>query len=42
MFRKLFFVFPLVISAYSFAQDAESSDADVEEVITVGSQIKGR
>ena len=40
MFRKLLLVFPLVITAYSFAQD-ESSDANVEEVITVGSQIKG-
>ena len=41
MYKKLFFVFPLVISTYSFSQDAESKDSDVEEVITVGSQIKG-
>ena len=41
MYKKLFLVFPLVISTYSFSQDAESKDLDVEEVITVGSQIKG-
>jgi outer membrane cobalamin receptor len=30
----------LVISAYSFAQD-NAAEIDVEEVVTVGSQIKG-
>ena len=41
MFKKLLFVFPLVISTYSFAQESSADDASVEEVITVGSQIKG-
>ena len=40
MFKKLLFIFPLVISAYSFAQD-NAAEVDVEEVVTVGSQIKG-
>jgi outer membrane receptor protein involved in Fe transport len=40
MLKKLLFIFPLVISTYSFAQD-EAADSDVEEVVTVGSQIKG-
>jgi outer membrane receptor protein involved in Fe transport len=40
MFKKLLFIFPLVISAYSFAQD-NAAEIDVEEVVTVGSQIKG-
>ena len=40
MLKKLLFIFPLVISTYSFAQD-EATDSDVEEVVTVGSQIKG-
>ena len=42
MFKKLIFIFPLVISTFTFAQDdSASADASVEEVITVGSQIKG-
>ena len=41
MLKKLLLVFPLVISAFVTAQDNEASDADVEEVVTVGSQIKG-
>ena len=41
MFKKLLFIFPLVISTYSFAQESSADDASVEEVITVGSQIKG-
>jgi outer membrane receptor protein involved in Fe transport len=42
MLKKLFFIFPLVIGLYSFAQEVEDEDrADVEEVVTVGSQIKG-
>ena len=40
MFKKLLFVFPLVISTYIFAQDGDNA-SDVEEVVTVGSQIKG-
>ena len=40
MFKKLLLVFPLVISTSIFAQDTESA-SDVEEVVTVGSQIKG-
>jgi outer membrane receptor protein involved in Fe transport len=40
MLKKLLFIFPLVISTYSFAQD-QTADTDVEEVVTVGSQIKG-
>ena len=42
MFKKLLLVFPLVISTTLISQDADTaSDADVEEVVTVGSQIKG-
>ena len=42
MLKKLFFIFPLVIGLYSYAQEVEDEDkADVEEVVTVGSQIKG-
>ena len=42
MLKKLFFIFPLVIGLYSYAQEVEDKDrADVEEVVTVGSQIKG-
>ena len=40
MFKKLLLVFPLVISFHSFTQEA-AADNEVEEVITVGSQIKG-
>ena len=40
MLKKLLFIFPLVISTNVFSQD-ESVDSDVEEVVTVGSQIKG-
>ena len=40
MLKKLLLVFPLVISINIFAQDSESA-SDVEEVVTVGSQIKG-
>ena len=44
MLKKLFFIFPLVIGLYSYSQEVEVEDedkADVEEVVTVGSQIKG-
>ena len=42
MLKKLLLVFPLVISTTLISQDADTaSDADVEEVVTVGSQIKG-
>ena len=40
MLKKLLFIFPLVISTNIFSQD-EAVDSDVEEVVTVGSQIKG-
>jgi outer membrane receptor for ferrienterochelin and colicin len=40
MIKKLFLILPLVITSYAFAQKAENS-SEVEEVITVGSQIKG-
>ena len=40
MFKKLFLIFPLVITTYAFAQDEQAS-SDVEEVVIVGSQIKG-
>ena len=41
MLKKLFLIFPLVISTSIFAQDAEDAASDVEEVVVVGSQIKG-
>jgi iron complex outermembrane receptor protein len=44
MFKKFLFLFPLVISISLFSQENESSNAseeEVEEIITVGSQIKG-
>ena len=40
MLKKLLFIFPLVISTNVFSQD-EAVDSDIEEVVTVGSQIKG-
>ena len=40
MLKKLLFIFPLVISTNVFSQD-DAVDSDVEEVVTVGSQIKG-
>ena len=40
MFKKLLLIFPLVISTSIFSQETESA-SDVEEVVTVGSQIKG-
>ena len=41
MLKKLLLVFPLVISFTSVAQDSGESVSDVEEVVVVGSQIKG-
>jgi outer membrane receptor protein involved in Fe transport len=41
MFKKLLLIFPLVISLGIHSQDAENNDSDVEEVVVVGSQIKG-
>ena len=41
MLKKLFLIFPLVISTSIFAQEAEDAASDVEEVVVVGSQIKG-
>ena len=41
MFKKLLLIFPLVISMGIYSQDAEKNDSDVEEVVVVGSQIKG-
>ena len=40
MFKKLLLVFPLVISINAISQDSGAA-SDVEEVVTVGSQIKG-
>ena len=39
MLKKIFFVLPLIFTTYFIAQ--ESEDSDVEEVVVVGSQIKG-
>jgi hypothetical protein len=41
MLKKLLLVFPLVISFALLAQDSNESVSDVEEVVVVGSQIKG-
>ena len=41
MIKKLLLIFPLVISIGIFSQEVEDKDSDVEEVVTVGSQIKG-
>ena len=41
MFKKLLLIFPLVISLGIYSQDTENNDSDVEEVVVVGSQIKG-
>ena len=40
MLKKLFLIFPLVIATYAFSQEADTA-SEVEEVIVVGSQIKG-
>jgi len=40
MSKKYFLLFPLVITSFVFSQE-EATSADVEEVVTVGSQIKG-
>ena len=41
MLRKLLLVFPLVISMGTVSQESEESASKVEEVVVVGSQIKG-
>ena len=41
MIKRLLLIFPLVISIGIFSQEVEDKDSDVEEVVTVGSQIKG-
>jgi len=41
MIKRLLLIFPLVISLAIFSQEVEDKDSDVEEVVTVGSQIKG-
>jgi len=44
MYKKFLFLFPLVISISLFSQENESSNTseeEVEEIVTVGSQIKG-
>ena len=41
MLKKLALIFPLVISMGIYSQDAEKNDSDVEEVVVLGSQIKG-
>jgi len=40
MSKKYFLLFPLVITSFVFSQE-EAASADVEEVVVVGSQIKG-
>ena len=40
MYKNLFLIFPFVISSFTFAQVIEE-ESNVEEVVTVGSQIKG-
>jgi iron complex outermembrane receptor protein len=40
MSKKYFLLFPLVITSFVFSQD-DNASADVEEVVVVGSQIKG-
>ena len=40
MLKKLLIIFPLVISANVFAQEA-AEVSDVEEVVVTGSQIRG-
>jgi len=40
MSKKYFLVFPLVITSFVFSQE-QTASADVEEVVVVGSQIKG-
>jgi iron complex outermembrane receptor protein len=40
MSKKYFLIFPLVITSFVFSQE-EAASADVEEVVVVGSQIKG-
>lgn len=37
--KKIFYILPLIMPLYTFAQDA--AEEDVEEVVVVGSQIKG-
>lgn len=39
-FRKIFLVIPLITTSFIYAQDSDE-DANVEEVVVVGSQIKG-
>ena len=41
MFKKSLLLFPLVISFVVTAQDSDESASNVEEVVVVGSQIKG-
>jgi len=40
MLKKLFLIFPLVITSYAFAQEADTA-SEVEEIVVTGSQIKG-
>jgi outer membrane cobalamin receptor len=40
MSKKYFLVFPLVITSFVFSQE-EAASSEVEEVVVVGSQIKG-
>jgi len=40
-YKKLFLLLPLVFVTITYAQDVEENQVDVEEVVVVGSQIKG-
>jgi iron complex outermembrane receptor protein len=40
-YKKLFLLLPLVFATITYAQDVEENQVDVEEVVVVGSQIKG-
>ena len=40
MFKKLFLIFPLVITTYAFSQETDKA-SEVEEIVVTGSQIRG-
>ena len=39
MFKKLFLIFPLVITTYAFSQETDKA-SEVEEIVVTGSRIK--
>tara|TARA_A200000113_G_scaffold145166_1_gene130518 strand:- start:2890 stop:5910 length:3021 start_codon:yes stop_codon:yes gene_type:complete len=41
MSKNYFLLFPLVITSFVFSQEENSTSSEVEEVVVVGSQIKG-